>query len=100
MGKLGNRFYEIGKGYEMVSAQYKSPYIIGVDINDKEKPFLLAYGDHHSDLGVITVSLEDLLFEKRKEHILKSNCKEFIDELKKVIDSSNPSPPKFLVNNE
>ena len=103
MSKLGNRFYEIGKGYEVVSTQYKRPYIIGVDINDKEKPFLLTSGDHHSDLGAITVSLEELLSEKWKEHILKSNCIGFINELKKAIDSGESFPPKFLVkrvNNE
>ncbi len=103
MGTLGNRFHEIGRGYEIVSSQYKRPYIIGVDINENDKPFVLASGDHHSDLGATTVSVEDLLSEKWEEHISKSNCAEFVIELRRAISSGESFPPKFLieiVNNE
>lgn len=47
MGTLGNRFYELDRGYEVISNQYRKPYIIGVDINNLDKPFVLASGEHH-----------------------------------------------------
>ena len=96
MSKLGNRFYEIGRGYEVVSKVYKRPYIIGVDINDLNKPFILASGDHHSDFGAITVGLEEILSEKWEDHISKSNCKGFIVKLRKAIHSGESFPPLFL----
>ncbi len=98
MGTLGNRFMKLGRGYEKVSDNYKRPYILGVDITDIDKPFVLASGNHHSDMGAITVSFENLLSDKWEEHILKSNCSEFITELRQAISFGESFTPKFLIN--
>jgi hypothetical protein len=96
MAKLGEKYFEIGRGYEFVSPNYKRPYIIGVDIKETTKPFVLASGDNHSDSGAIAVSVEELLSGKWKDHISKSNCTEFVDSLKQALDSGESFPPMFL----
>ena len=97
MAKLGDRFTEIGRGYEKVSDNYKRPYVLGVDINDKEKPFVVASGDHHSDSGAALISVDELLSDKWKIHIQKSNCSEFVDQLRKSVENGEKFPQTVIL---
>ena len=38
MAQLGEKYFEISRGYEQKSKHYKCPYITGVNIFEKEKP--------------------------------------------------------------
>ena len=97
MARLGERFTEIGRGYEKVTEDYKRPYILGVDFNDKEKPFVVASGDYHSDFVAALISIVVLLSEKWKDHITKSNCAEFVNGLSKAIESGEQFPQKIII---
>ncbi|ADR21937.1 hypothetical protein MATR_04290 [Marivirga tractuosa] len=98
MGSLDKRYYEIGRKYEKVSENYRRPYILGVDINETEKPFIMVAGDHHSDIGVKVVSLEELFSGKLDTHIAKAGCIDFVNRLKNSISAGESFPPRFLKN--
>lgn len=81
MGNLGKDYFELGRGYEKISKHYSRPYVLGVNINHKEKPFIVAMGDHHSDIGAIKLSVDELVSGKFDEHIKFSNSDNFIENL-------------------
>lgn len=98
MSKLGDRFFEIGRGYKTISDGYKRPYILGVDINDNEKPFIVAMGDAHYDFAACVISVDELLSDKWSEHIQISNCKEFVEKLKIAIEKGESFPQRFIID--
>ncbi len=103
MARLGTRFTEIGRGYDKVTENYERPYILGVDINDKEKPFIVASGDHHSDSCATLVSVDELLSDRWKSHIQKSNCSDFVERLRESIEHGELFPQNIIlekVNNK
>ena len=77
MARLGEKYYEIGRGYEHISDAYKRPYLLGVDVTDKQKPFVVAQGDHHSDTFACQLSIVELLSDKWVGHLRKANCLAF-----------------------
>lgn len=77
MARLGEKYYELGRGYEQVSDSYKRPYLLGIDLTNKEKPFVIAQGDHHSDTFAIQLDIKELLSDKWIETLQKANCFEF-----------------------
>ncbi|MFA8434279.1 MAG: hypothetical protein ACEPOZ_07160 [Marinifilaceae bacterium] len=98
MASLGERFTEIGRGYEKVTENYERPYILGVDINDKENPFIVASGDHPSDSGAALISIEELFSEQWKEHIQKSNSTEFVNELREAVERGEQFPQNIILD--
>jgi len=98
MAKLGKRFFEIGRGYRKVSEHYNCPYLLGVDIKDKDRPFVVATGDTHGDSAASLVSVEELISGVWDEHILRSNCIEFIEKLKNAINQGDTFPQKFILD--
>jgi hypothetical protein len=96
MAKLGSRFYEINRGYKKISDTYARPYLIGVDILEREKPFVVAMGDRHSDSSAILISIDELLSGRWDEHIVLSNSIEFVKELKRAVNEGEPFPQKFI----
>ena len=96
MATLGERFFELGSGYEVITESYSRPYLLGVDISEVSQPFVLASGDHHSDMNAVTISLDELLSGKWDEHIAKAQCTSFIHALKQAINQGESFPPKFL----
>jgi len=97
MGILGKDYFELGRGYEEVSENYSRPYILGVNVNNKDKPFIVAMGDHHSDIGAIKLSLDELISGKWDEHIKFSNSEKFIENLKITIENKEKFPQKFIL---
>jgi hypothetical protein len=97
MGALSERFTEIGRGYERKSENYECPYILGVDINEKEKPFIVASGAHHSDCGAALISVDELLSDRWKELIKKANCSDFVEGLKKSIENGEKFPQAIIL---
>jgi len=96
--KIYKNFYEINRGYEQKTKKYKCPYILGVDIDAKEKQFLVAMGAHHSDTAANEISIEELVSNKWEEHIKKSNCQDFIKQLKLSIKKGEKFPQQFILN--
>ena len=80
-----------------VLKNYLCPYILGININDKEKPFVVAMGDNHSDIGVSKLSVDELISGKWDEHIEFSNSKKFIESLKKALKDKEEFPQKFIL---
>ncbi|WP_439185781.1 hypothetical protein [Carboxylicivirga taeanensis] len=97
MATLSERFIEIGRGYERKSENYKCPHILGVDIKEKEKPFIVASGDHHSDCGAALISIDELLSDRWKEHIKKANCSDFVEQLRKSVENGEKFPQNIIV---
>jgi len=97
MAALGKDYFEISRGFEKISENYSRPYLIGVNINDLAKPFLIASGDHHSDMGAIKLSSDELLSGKWNEHIKLSNSEKFIENLKIAIKNKEEFPQKFIL---
>jgi len=81
MARLGKKYYELGRGYEQVSDSYKRPYLLGIDLTNKEKHFVIAQGDHHSDTFAIQLGIKELLSDKWIEILQKANCYEFREAL-------------------
>lgn len=98
MGTLGSKYYEISRGYEKISSSYYRPYILGVNINEQEKPFIIAVGDHHSDMGAVELSVLELVSNKYEKDIIKSNSKEFVSKLKFAINKGESFPQSFIIN--
>jgi len=98
MASLGKRFVEIGRGYEKISENYKRPYLIGVDITDKEKPFVVAIGDIHSDFAACVISTEELISGKWDGHINLSNCKGLVEKLKIAVRVGEAFPQKCILD--
>lgn len=97
MALLGKKYSELGRGYEQKSEFYKCPYVIGVDVTAKEKPYVVAMGAHHSDNAGSLISQEELISGKWDNHIKKSNCQEFVAQLKIAIKNQEPFPQQFLL---
>lgn len=97
MATLGSKYYEIGRGHEKISEIYSLPYIIGVDITERDKPFVVAVGDHHPDIGASKVSVKELISGKWDEHIALSNCVEFVEKLKRAMDEGETFPQQFIL---
>ncbi|WP_344925163.1 hypothetical protein [Aquimarina addita] len=95
---LGTNYYEIGRRYEKVSETYNRSYILGVDIKQKDTPFVVAIGGHHSDIGVIKISCKELVSDKWNDHIIKSGCEAFVLNLKTAIEQGETFPQKFILN--
>jgi hypothetical protein len=98
MAQLGEKYFEISRGYEQKSKHYKCPYITGVNIFEKEKPFIVAMGSFHADVAVLTISQEELISGKWDNHILKSNCIEFVKKLNLAIRAKEAFPQKFILD--
>lgn len=97
MATLGSKYYEISRGYEKVSSSYYRPYILGVNINEPDKPFIIAVGDHHSDKGAVIVSALELISGKYDEDIIKSNGEKFVSKLKIAFANGEPFPQRFIL---
>lgn len=65
---------------------------------NKEKPFIVAMGDSPYDTAVSTISQEELISGKWDDHIIKSNCQEFVAQLKKAIANQEEFPQKFILD--
>ena len=98
MATLGSKYYEISRGYEKVSNSYHRPYILGVNINEPDKPFIIAIGDHHSDMGTLAVSVMELISGKYDEEIIKSNGEKFVNNLKIAFTNGESFPQRFILN--
>lgn len=61
-----------------------SIYILGINIKNIQKPFVIAMGSHHSDTRAIKLSIDELVSGKWDEHIRFSNSERFIERLKKL----------------
>ena len=98
MATLGSKYYEISRGYEKVTDYYQRPYILGVDVNNLNKPFVIAVGDHHSDMATLKVSVLELISSKYERDIIKSNGKEFVNKLKFALNNGESFPQSFIMN--
>jgi hypothetical protein len=96
MARLGEKYYELGRGYEQVSDSYKRPYLLGVDLTNKEKPFVIAQGDHHSDSVAIQLDIKELLSDKWIEILQKANCSEFRQALEIESQGGTVYPSKLF----
>lgn len=97
MAQLGNKFIEIGRGYKNISIEYKCPYITGVDINNIEKPYMVAMGDNHADSAALLISTDELISGRWDEHIHLSNCVEFVENLKIAIKKGESFPQNCVL---
>jgi len=97
MSRLGEKYFELGRGYENFSENYSRPYLLGVNINNKEKPFVIAMGNHHSDMGATKLSVDELVSGKWDEHIRFSNSEKFVESLKKALKNNEEFPQKFIL---
>ena len=77
---------------------YDCPYVTGVDITERDKPFVVAMGDHHSDIGAVEVSAKELISGRWDEHIALSNCVEFVEKLKRAMEEGETFPQKFILD--
>jgi len=96
-GKLGKEYFELGRGNKKISENYLCPYILGININDIQKPFVVAMGSHHSDSGAIKLSIDELVSGKWDEHIRLSNSEKFIEQLRIALKNKEEFPQKFIL---
>ncbi|NER17553.1 hypothetical protein [Spongiivirga citrea] len=96
-GILGKEYFELGRGNRKVSENYLRPYILGFNINNKQKPFVVAMGDNHSDTVATKLSIAELVSGKWDEHIRLSNSEKFVESLKKALKNKEEFPQKFIL---
>lgn len=98
VGQLGKDYCELSRGYEKVTESYSRPYILGVNILDKEKPFVFAVGDHHSDSFAAKLGADEVVSGHWDKQIILSNSENFIKNLKTAIKSNEEFPQRFLLD--